>query len=280
MKRLFLRFPGGLSHALTLSYDDGVETDRRLIEIMRENGLKGTFNLDSGLYAPEGTVYPAGTIHRRMTRSACLDTYRDSGMEVALHGAHHPFLTQMPREAMLAEIASDRRTLENDFGTLVRGAAYPFGDYNDDVVEALRLSGVAYCRTTVSTEHFDIPTDWLRMPATCHHNNPRLTELSEEFLREEYWGRPRLFYLWGHSYEFDEKNNWEVIENFARRMGNRDDIWYATNIEVHDYVEAFRALRFSLDGDLVSNPTSLTIWFQHGGEILTLAPGETRRLDA
>ena len=278
MERLYLRFPGGLSHALTLSYDDGVETDRRLIEIMRENGLKGTFNLNSARYAPEGTVYPAGTIHRRMPRSACLDLYRDSGMEVALHGAHHVFMASLPREAMREEIASDRRALEEDFGTLVRGAAYPFGDYNNDVVEALRDCGVAYCRTTVSTERFDLPTDWLRLPATCHHNNPRLTELSEEFLREEYWERPRLFYLWGHSYEFDEKQNWEVIENFARRMGNRDDIWYATNIEIYDYVEAFRNLRFSLNGKIVNNPTAETVWFLFGNKTISIAPKETIRL--
>ena len=40
-----------------------------------------------------------------------------------------------------------------------------------------------------------------------------------------------LFYLWGHSYEFDEKhnNNWEVIRAFAAYIGKRDEIFYATN---------------------------------------------------
>lgn len=67
---IFMRFPGGKKKALTLSYDDGVEQDIRLIDIMKKNGLKGTFNLNSGCYAPEGTVYPAGTIHRRMTKNS------------------------------------------------------------------------------------------------------------------------------------------------------------------------------------------------------------------
>ena len=62
---IFMRFPGGKKKALTLSYDDGVEQDIRLIDIMKKNGLKGTFNLNSGCYAPEGTVYPAGTIHKQ-----------------------------------------------------------------------------------------------------------------------------------------------------------------------------------------------------------------------
>lgn len=58
--------------ALTMSYDDGVGTDHRLIDIMRALGLKGTFNINAGCFAPEGTVYPAGTVHRRMSESGCL----------------------------------------------------------------------------------------------------------------------------------------------------------------------------------------------------------------
>ena len=45
-----------------------------------------------------------------------------------------------------------------------------------------------------------------------------------------------MFYLWGHSYEFDENDNRDVIEKFAEFVGGRDDIWYATNIEIYDYV--------------------------------------------
>ena len=75
MNHLRMRFPGGLGKAFTMSYDDGVEQDIRLIQIMRENGVKGTFNLNSGLYAPEGTVYPAGQVHRRMTERQCLAAY-------------------------------------------------------------------------------------------------------------------------------------------------------------------------------------------------------------
>jgi predicted ATPase len=41
----YMRFPGGRHKALTLSYDDGVEQDIRLIGIMKANGLKGNFNI-------------------------------------------------------------------------------------------------------------------------------------------------------------------------------------------------------------------------------------------
>ena len=30
------------------------------------------------------------------------------------------------------------------------------------------------------TDFEDLPADWLRLPATCHHKNPRLMELAKE----------------------------------------------------------------------------------------------------
>ena len=275
MSSLFMRFPGGKAKALTLSYDDGVEQDIRLIGIMQKHGLKGTFNLNSGLYAAEGTVYKPGTVHRRMTKKQCLDLYTDSGMEVAVHGYTHPFLEQLPVNVCTREVLKDRETLENDYDRIVRGMAYPFGTTSDEVVEVLKQCGIAYSRTVESTEKFTIPTDWLRMPATCHHKNPRLMELSRNFVENPGNRGPLLFYVWGHSYEFEADNNWNVIEEFAEYIGGKDDIWYATNIEVYDYIAAYNQLQFSTDVSKVYNPTAVTLYFEYGGVAYSVAPGET-----
>ena len=92
MAKIYLRFPRGRAKALTLSYDDGVEQDMRLVEILDRYGLKGTYNLNSGHYAPEGTVFPCGQIHRRMTEKQVLKTFQGSGHEVACHSLTHPYL--------------------------------------------------------------------------------------------------------------------------------------------------------------------------------------------
>jgi hypothetical protein len=89
---------------------------------------------------------------------------------------------------------------------------------------------------------------------------------------------PQLFYLWGHTYEFESNNNWEVIEKFAEKMGGHDDIWYATNMEIYLYVQAYRSLQFSADGNRVFNPSSQTICFNSGGIDVTVAPGETVKI--
>ena len=275
MAYVFMRFPGGKAKALTLSYDDGVEQDIRLIEIMKKHGLKGTFNINSGLYAPEGKVYPEGTIHRRMSKSAALELYKNSGMEVALHSLTHPFLEQLPVNLCTQEVLQDRINLENDYGVIVRGMAYPFGTYSDDVAATLKQCGIVYSRTTVSTEKFTIPTDWLRLPATCHHKNPRLMELAHNFVDNEAKRTPLLFYLWGHSYEFEQFDNWHVIEEFAEYMGGRDDIWYATNIEIYDYIAAYNQLIFSMDRKKVYNPTCTKLYLEMGGNLVCAEPGET-----
>lgn len=274
MANIFVRFPGGKVKAVTLSYDDGVEQDIRLIKIMKENGLKGTFNLSSGLYAKEGTTYEAGTIHRRMTRQQAIDVYQNSGMEIAVHGLTHPFLEHLSPSTCTYEVLQDRINLETEYGTIIRGMAYPYGSYSDSVVDCLKHCGIAYSRTTKSTESFGIPTDWLRMPATCHHNNLHLMELAKKFVEDSRDRTPMLFYLWGHSYEFERDDNWEVIEEFAEYIGKREDIWYATNIEIYDYMKAFGQLIFSADGRQAWNPTAIDLYLKYNGRNYCIRPDE------
>ena len=271
-----MKFPNGLQKAVTLSYDDGVQQDRRFMEIIDKHGLKCTFNINSGVFASEGKVYPEGTIHRRMSQSECVALYSNSGHEVAVHALTHPHLEFMTQPAVAYEIVEDRKNLEELFGGVVRGMAYPYGTYNDAVVDALRTCGIAYSRTTKSTGTFDIPTDWLRLNPTCHHRDSSLFELVDKFFGERrVENSPWLFYIWGHTYEFDEHNNWELIEQLAEKLGGHDDVWYATNIEVYDYVEAFRSLQWSVNSKRVYNPSSKKIWFSVWKNVYSIEPGET-----
>ncbi|MDF2801999.1 MAG: polysaccharide deacetylase [Anaerocolumna sp.] len=270
-----MRFPEGKDKALTLSYDDGVEQDIKLLSIMNQYGLKGTFNINSGLYAEEGTIYSESQIHRRMTKRQISDAFMNSGQEVAVHSLTHPFLEQLPTAMVIKEIIEDRENLEKQFGTIVRGMAYPYGTWNDSVVDALKSCGIVYARTVVSTFDFRLPVDWMRLTATCHHNAPNLLELASEFVEDKVSRAPYLFYLWGHSYEFEDNNNWRVIEEFAKYTGHREDIWYATNIEIYEYIEAFNRLVFSVNGKSVKNPNRTKVWFKLNGETIAIKAGET-----
>ena len=270
-----LRFKDGKLNALTLSYDDGVIQDKRLIEILDKYGIKATFNINSGLFSPEGSEKLENR-PRRMTRSEAIELYKGSGHEVAVHCVTHPWIAALNDADILREVYEDRKNLERDFGGIVRGMAYPFGCFNDRVVSALEAAGIAYSRTTVQTERFEIPEDWLRLDSTCHHNNPKLMELADAFINGRvYSNKSRLFYLWGHSYEFDDCDNWNVIEEFAEFVGGRDDVWYATNIEIYDYIQAYRSLQISCDGTVLHNPSGIDLWANINGKDICIKAGET-----
>lgn len=276
--KIFMRFPENRAKAFTLSYDDGYDQDIRLIEIFDKYGLRCTFNLNSGSMPPEGTVFPESKFRRRhLTKSACIALYNKNGHEVATHGCTHPWLEKLPESGVVYEIMKDRENLEDMFGCIVNGHAYPYGTYNDSVVECLRRCGIVYARTTKSTERFDIPNDWLLLHPTCHHDNPRVFELCDRFvgMKPE---APQLFYLWGHSFELDDNNNWERISEIAEKISGKDDIWYANNIDIYNYVKAYKSLVFSADMTRVYNPSCLDIFFVLNGKNFEILPGETIKL--
>ena len=274
MRYAFLCFPGWKEKAVAVSYDDDVIFDEKLVGILDEYGLKCTFNLNSGLFAEkEGG--------RMMTEEQAKKLFSGSAHEVAGHGVKHLSLAEFPAAIAAQDVLQDRVNLERIFGKVVDGMAYANGSYDDKVVEILKTCGIKYARTVVSTHKFDIPTDWLRLPATCHHGDPALGELTESFLADYpentyYVSRiPKLFYLWGHAYEFNDRNEWGIIEEFARKVGKRDDVWYATNGEVYDYVKAFDSLVYSVSDAIVKNPTATDVYLNYYGKNIKIGAGET-----
>lgn len=260
----------GKSKVVTLSYDDGVKQDRRFMEICDKYGLKCTFNINSGLYGDDTW---------RLSKKSAVELYTNSGHEVAVHSYTHPHLEALASDQVVYEIVEDRRNIEKDFGIIVRGSAYPFGTYTKDVIDVLGKCGIVYARTVNSTEKFGMPTDWLELNPTCHHTNPKLMELAEKFVEDKRNIGARMFYLWGHTYEFDQNDNWDVFEKFAQYISGYDEIWYATNIEIYDYVAAFKRLEVSYDQKQIFNPTASTLWFDIAGKTYSAQPGEKLIMD-
>lgn len=254
-----MRYPDFKTKALTLSYDDGVEQDATLIKILDKAGIKCTFNLNSNKLLDKPQKYASECIQRILTHNAAISLYKNSGHEVAVHTLDHPFPSTLSTLTATEQIYQDRKNLEDMFEVEVRGMAYPYGQYTDTIIEVAKNCGIVYSRTTVSTHSFTLPSDWMRLPATCRHKDPQLMELADKFLKQNVSEQPILFYLWGHSYEFEADDNWHIIEDFCTKMGGHKDIWYATNIEIHDYIEAFKSLRFSADGEYVFNPTCIPV---------------------
>lgn len=228
-----LRFPGGRTKALSMSYDDGSEHDRRLVALFDQYGLRGTFHLTSSTLG----------LDHRVGRDEVQSLYERH--EVAGHGATHVDLTGLPDDAVRRELLDDKTSLEAMTGRPVRGFAYPYGRHDARIEGLTAEAGFAYARGTTDTDDLDLSPPPFRLTTTCHHCQAmdlgrRLLDADDAALR---WMRVR-----GHSYEFDgfmtadPSKDWAYIEAFCRLMADDGGVWFAPLIEVLDYLQAARPL--------------------------------------
>lgn len=266
MNKIYCCFPGGKHKALTMSYDDGKLQDRRLIDIFNRHGIKGTFHINSGLFADENRIKP----------EEIPALYQ--GHEVSCHTVTHPTIARCPMPEVVTEVLEDRKALEGIVGYPVRGLSYPNGSLSDEIVSMLPHCGIRYSRVVGNTDGFALPENPYRWMATCHHNH-RLMELGEQFLSLHKTQYLYLMYVWGHSYEFDVHDNWQLMEDFCAMMGAKDDIWYCTNIELMDCLDDFKRLQFAADNSFVYNPNARDCWIcVRSTEYVCIPAGQTVRL--
>ena len=283
MKYCFLRYPEGKFKAITLSYDDGTRHDYRFVKTIDKYGIKCTFNICSGQLGKDETS-------PRLSAGEIQEHILDKGHEIAVHGQFHtsPVLSR-PVKA-IQDVINCRLQLEDIFGIMVRGMAYPDvalknfqnGANYETIREYLKDLGIVYARNIITNQEplsYSLPTDWYAWNATVKHNHPKAAEYARNFLAIDQnklycasrW--PKLFMLWGHSFEFNTENNWELLEELCGILGNHDDVWYATCMEIYEYVEAYNALIFSADSTKIYNPTLFKIWFDVDGVLHTIEPG-------
>lgn len=270
MKTIYKCFPGGRFKVLTMSYDDGREGDRKLVEIFNKYGIKGTFHLNSGLiekYEPLISDAYGG----RIQRDEMVELYK--GHEVACHTFTHPTIERCPMSQVVMQVIEDRKELEKIFKYPVRGLSYPNGSYNEEIKSMLRHVGIEYSRTVGSSDNFAIPKDFYEWKATCHHNH-NLLKHADEFVGLSKKQYLYMFYVWGHSFEFGRDNNWELMEEFCQKVGIREDTWYATNIQIVDYMKVCDNLQFSMEGDFVYNPSAQSAWISVDNIIYEIPGGK------
>jgi peptidoglycan-N-acetylglucosamine deacetylase len=257
------RFPQGRRTALIMSYDDGSEHDRKLVNIFNEYEISGTFNLNSGhLGVKQGTI----------TRGEVSTLYQ--GHEVACHTRSHPDLSLLPDAAIRQEIVADKQALEELVGYSICGLAYPFGRYDSRVVKLASQSGIEYARTIRDTYNFDLPKDFLELSTTCHHNDAM--EIGQKLISGNN-ADTELMIVWGHSYELDGfmssdlKKNWTYITQFCRMIRDNGSTWCAPTIEVIRYIKALQNLQ-NVDQH-VFNSSPISVWISVNGSNIELPPG-------
>ena len=283
MRYMFPRYPNGVNKAVTLSYDDASCHDIRLADTLTKYNLKCTFNVNAAYLDGKSDDWHLAVPELKEHMS-------NVGHEIAVHGYAHRANGKQRAIEGIKDVLDCRIALEKSFGGIIRGMAYPDsgirqmmnGASYETIRQYLQNLDIVYARTAGGdNDRFELPEDWYSWTPTAHHDNPALFDYIDAFFATDpdnsYCARtyPRLLYIWGHAFEFDQKGNWERLEEICRRISGRDDVWYATNIEIYNYIKAYDALVFNAAGDLAYNPSLIPVWFSVDGVTLCVNPGET-----
>ena len=227
----------GRMKAVTFSYDDGSTQDKRFIKMLNKYGLRATFNLNSNKFGEPNSLIRNGVTvaHCKPTAEEIADIY--AGHEIAVHTLDHPRLTTLDDAEVIRQVEEDRKNLERICGYEVVGMAYPCGGVNNDdrVAQVIRENTkIKYARTITENHSFELQDNLYRFDPTVYHQNwEKLFELADEFLAlPEVTETPKIFYIWGHTFEFDIDDSWDMMEKFCQKIAGRDDIFYGTNREI------------------------------------------------
>lgn len=225
----------------TLSFDDGITQDYRIIEICKKHNFKGiTFNINSGLCGENwewvaDMIGKPGTTHQRLTKEEIKSGAYD-GFDVAVHGYEHSSAKNFDDNplGLWFEYERDALKIKRLTGNYPVGMAYPGGDteFTEKSKENLKkYTTIKYARGTTSTYGFDFPDDYLEWQPTCSILDDRLFELAEEFLKDD--GEDKLFYVWGHGYELDAFEKYEALEKLITMMSEADDVVCVSNTDFY-----------------------------------------------
>ena len=198
------------------SIDDGTIYDEITINLFNKYGVKGTFNLNSGL---EDFVWYLG---EQPIRRFNLFEHRElyNGHEVDSHTLTHPYLDQLSREDILREVNDDIYNLENIFNREVVGFATPFHTAGDRELDIIRYgTKVEYIRTSDLDDSFKKPIDQYHIKCTSFRAQHAIA-LFDRFLEDK---DAELFVYAGHSYDFFVDNTFDKLEELLKKLVEHQD---------------------------------------------------------
>ncbi|MBT4120351.1 MAG: polysaccharide deacetylase family protein [Candidatus Peribacter sp.] len=225
----------------TTSWDDGYKLDLRLADLLDQYGCKGTFY-----------VCPRKQHGNEMMTSEEVTQLRERH-EIGAHTLRHPKLTEVSTVDAKTEIEESKAWVEQVTGAPCSMFCYPYGFYNDEIVQIVRDAGYKGARTT---ERLEFTTkDPFVMPTTLHVTPfPRRKTWSRWWHPLDPYGPLRVrrrilkqlgvapkfqkswldlaihlfdlgketnqsvFHLWGHSHEIEKYGMWEDLEKFLAHV--------------------------------------------------------------
>lgn len=234
---------------VTTSWDDGYPADAKIAELLAKHGAKGTF------YVPDRNaegrpVMTPGEVER-LART----------FEIGGHSIDHIVLTALDRAELARQITTNKHSLERATGTPLHGFCYVRGRYNAAVKAAVRNAGYTYART-VESFHTKLKADPFDMPVTLQFYPHARATYARNFAKAPHPARAKAFaaalrapdleariaacadacsrtngilHLWGHSWELEERNLWQLLDDTLGRLARMPNVRFLTNHETVTY---------------------------------------------
>ncbi|WP_330455739.1 polysaccharide deacetylase family protein [Streptomyces sp. NBC_00820] len=228
---------------VTTSWDDGHRLDPRLAGLLEKYGVPATFYI-----APRNIEFDAAD---RLPPSGIREL-ADRGFEIGGHTLSHRRLPLIPEAEAREEIEAGKAELEDVTGAEVTSFCYPRGEYRPVHVRQAAKARFTLARTVVRgslgtgplmeaattvnayAHRVDVPLV-LRLAAGNPAKAARMY-LNWDELAIHWFELCRrdggVYHLWGHSWEVDERGDWDRLERVLAHIGGRTDVRYVTNGEL------------------------------------------------
>ena len=233
---------------LTTSWDDGHPLDFRVAELLAKHGLPGTF------YVPLKNVRP--TISPTQVREL------SQSFEIGAHTVNHLRLKDLEEKKARREIVDCKDQLEDILGRPCPIFCFPGGSYSTVHLQMLNEAGFAAVRTVellsltypqekhgvaiIPTTIQAFPHDYMAYLRNCakrcsfqgignlaSNGLGKSWPLLAEGLLKRAALRGGIFHLWGHSWEVEERGQWEALDGVLALMAEyRQHALFSSNMEL------------------------------------------------
>ena len=141
---------------VVITFDDGwIDCYDAAFPVLQKYGMTATFFIIAGSVGsiPADHVMSWGEI----------EEMSQAGMEIGSHAMTHPYLTTLEPDMLASELQDSKALLEKHVAGPVEVLAYPFGLYDENVMEQTQLAGYR-AALTIEDGLFDTSDNLLEMP--------------------------------------------------------------------------------------------------------------------
>ena len=219
---------------ITFTWDDGAVEDIKLMNIAIKHNIPSLFFI------------PATNSERNVMPGQSIKAIAENNFEIGAHTYSHSYLTTLPLKKAHEEILNGKFFLEQLIGKEIPHFCFPGGHYNPDLIditkEYFKTARTADTGVLVNEYKFLIrPTFQFYdrgKKSLIYHSFKSFSELSGltiknlfstgyfNFVKDIIWdlndrhGAHRII-IWGHSWEIEENNLWDILEDFFIWLNNK-----------------------------------------------------------